>query len=83
MDKTIYHMSVAELETQIQQKEIEYKNAIGQKKVFWELKKILEQKRSMERELIKMGASVQTFSTWSNRYIDNFQSNDSDRNSVC
>jgi len=49
MDKTIYDMSVAELQNQIQQKEIEYKKAIKANRVFWEVKKIMEQKRAIER----------------------------------
>ena len=58
MDKTIHHMSVTELQTQIRQQEIEYKKAIEARKVFWEVKKILTQQRTMEKELIRKMAEI-------------------------
>ena len=51
MVKTIYDMRVSELQNQIQQKEIEYKEAIKAKKVFWEVRKIVDQKKAIEKEL--------------------------------
>ena len=52
MDRTIYDMSVPELNKLIQSKEKEYREAIKAKKVFWELKIIMEQKREIERQLV-------------------------------
>ncbi len=46
-------MSVQELEKSIQLKEIEYREAIKAKKVFSEVKKIMEQKRTMEKLLLQ------------------------------
>lgn len=53
VDKLIYDMNVQELEKSIQLKEIEYREAIKAKKVFWEVKKIMEQKRAMEKQLLQ------------------------------
>ena len=53
MDKPIYHMSVPELQKSIELKEKEYREAIKAKKVFWEVKKIMEQKRAMEKQLLQ------------------------------
>lgn len=53
VDKLIYDMSVQELEKSIQLKEIEYREAIKAKKVFSEVKKIMEQKRAMEKLLLQ------------------------------
>jgi len=47
----IYNMTISELQNKIQEKEKEYKGALKAKKVFYEVKKIVEQKRAMEREL--------------------------------
>lgn len=53
MDKPIYTMSVAELQTQLLQKDLEYKEAIKTRKVFWQVRKIIDQKRMIERELAR------------------------------
>ena len=44
-------MSIPELKKSIELKEKEYGEAIKAKKVFWEVKIILEQKRAMEKLL--------------------------------
>ena len=46
-------MSVPELQKSIELKEKEYREAIKAKKVFWEVKKIMEQKRAMEKQLLQ------------------------------
>lgn len=51
MDKSIYNMSIPELKKSIELKEKEYREAIKAKKVFWEVKIIMEQKRAMEKLL--------------------------------
>ena len=53
MDNPLYNMSVPELKRSIELKEKEYWEAIKAKKVFWEVKKILEQKRAIEKELLQ------------------------------
>jgi hypothetical protein len=53
MDKTIYIMSELELKKSIELKEKEYWEAIKAKKVFWEVKKIVEQKRALEKQLLQ------------------------------
>ena len=45
-------MSVPELKKSIELKEKEYREAMQAKKVFWEVKKIIEQKRELERQLL-------------------------------
>ena len=40
-----------ELQKAITERELEYRNAIKNRKVFWEVKKILEQKRQLEKQL--------------------------------
>jgi len=49
----MHNMTISELQNKIQEKEKEYKGAIKAKKVFYEVKKIVEQKRAIERELIR------------------------------
>ena len=44
-------MSIPELKKSIELKEKEYREAIKAKKVFWEVKIIMEQKRAMEKLL--------------------------------
>ena len=46
-------MSVSELQKSIQLKEKEYREAMKAKKVFWEVKQIMEQKREMEKLLLQ------------------------------
>ena len=58
MSKTINTMSVSELQTQIRQKEFEYRKAFESKKVFLEIRKILAQKRAIEKELIRKMAEI-------------------------
>ena len=53
MDKTINDMSTTELKSLIQLKEKEYREAIKARKVFWEVKRILKEKRKIEGQLIK------------------------------
>jgi phage pi2 protein 07 len=53
MDKSIYIMSVPELRKSIELKENEYRDAIKTRKVFWEVKRIMEQKRSLEKQLLQ------------------------------
>jgi phage pi2 protein 07 len=53
MDKSIYIMSVPELRKSIELKEKEYRDAIKTRKVFWEVKRIMEQKRSLEKQLLQ------------------------------
>ena len=53
MEQSIYIMSVPELKSLIELKEKEYREAIKAKKVFWEVKRILDQKRSMEKKLLE------------------------------
>jgi hypothetical protein len=51
METAIYIMSIPELKKSIELKEKEYRDAIKAKKVFWEVKRIMEQKRAMEKKL--------------------------------
>ena len=51
VDKPIYNMNVPELKKSIELKEKEYREAIKARKVFWEVKRIMEQKRAMEKQL--------------------------------
>jgi hypothetical protein len=44
-------MSIPELKKSIELKEKEYRDAIKAKKVFWEVKRIMVQKRTMEKKL--------------------------------
>ena len=53
MDKSVIDISAAELKRLIQLKEKEYREAIKAKKVFWELKRIMIQKRAMEKQLLE------------------------------
>ena len=53
MDKSIYIISIPELKTSIELKEKEYREAIKAKKVFWEVKRIMEQKRALEKQLLQ------------------------------
>ena len=53
MDKSIYRMSATELKTSIELKEKEYKEAIKAKKLFLEVKRIVIQKRAMEKTLLE------------------------------
>lgn len=46
-------MSIPELKKSIELKEKEYREAIKAKKVFWEVKKIMEQKRTLEKQLLQ------------------------------
>ena len=53
MGKSIHDMNVPELKKSIELKEKEYREAIKAKKVFWELKRIIEQKRALEEQLLR------------------------------
>jgi phage pi2 protein 07 len=53
MDTSIYIMSIPELKKSIELKEKEYRDAIKARKVFWEVKRIMEQKRSLEKQLLQ------------------------------
>lgn len=53
MDNDVYKMSIPELKKSIELKEKEYREAIKAKKVFWEVKKIMEQKRTLEKQLLQ------------------------------
>ena len=46
-------MSVSELIKLIELREKEYREAIKAKKVFWEVKRIIEQKRVLEKQLLQ------------------------------
>lgn len=52
MVKSIHDMSIAELRMSIELKEKEYKEAIKTRKLFWEVKRITEEKRKIERQLV-------------------------------
>ena len=47
-------MSTTELKSLIQLKEKEYREPIKAKKVFWEVKRILKQKRTIEKQLLQI-----------------------------
>ena len=51
MYKSVNDMSTTELKSLIQLKEKKYREAIKARKVFWEVKRILEQKRAIEKEV--------------------------------
>ena len=53
MDKSIYILSEPELKKSIELKEKEYREAIKARKVFWEVKRIIIQKRAMEKKLLE------------------------------
>ena len=53
MDTSIYIMSIPELKKSIELKEKEYRDAIKARKVFWEVKRIMIQKRAMEKKLLE------------------------------
>ena len=52
MDKSIYILSEPELKKSIELKEKEYREAIKARKVFWEVKRIIIQKRAIEKQLL-------------------------------
>ena len=53
MDKSIYITNVPELKRSIELKDKEYREAIKARKVFWEVKRIMEQKRALEKQLLQ------------------------------
>ena len=53
MDVSIYITSVPELKSAIELKDKEYRAAIKAKKLFWEVKRIVLEKRAMEKKLLE------------------------------
>jgi len=49
----IHDMSRSELNKSIDLIEKEYREAIKAKKVFWEVKRIMEQKRALQKQLLQ------------------------------
>ena len=53
MGEPIHDMSRSELNKSIDLIEKEYREAIKAKKVFWEVKRIMEQKRALQKQLLQ------------------------------
>ena len=58
MEKSIYITNVPELKKSIELKDKENREAIKAKKVFWEVKRIIDQKRAMEKQLLESSPDI-------------------------
>ena len=52
-NESIYKMSISDLQKGIEEKRIEYREAIKDKKVFWEVKLISRQRKAFEQALVR------------------------------